>query len=76
MALVNRDPFAREELHRRSVVVFAEGGGCAWCGAYRSGLRNPQARRLFQYRIETDGGRVSEDAKLFCSKSCRDSYHS
>lgn len=28
--LISRDPFARQELHRK--IVSAEGGNCSWCG--------------------------------------------
>jgi|GEM_PF-4778152 len=48
--LVKRDPFAREEIHRRS-----EGTSqtCHWCGQSRPG------GRLFKYWVESDSGRKS-----------------
>jgi hypothetical protein len=82
MAMVSRDPFAREELHRSTVEVTRE--SCAWCGQRRC----PGAKRrtlaaqtglryfLYRYRVETDGGRRHEDRELFCSKSCRTTYYS
>jgi len=68
MTYINRDPFAREELHRKSVQVSHQ--TCAWCGNVRRGSR------LFRYRVESDGGRKSEDSKLFCSLDCRRSFYS
>jgi hypothetical protein len=81
MAYISRDPFAREELHSSTVEVTAE--SCAWCGQRRC----PGARRrtlaaqqlryfLYRYRVESDGGRVSQDSQLFCSKGCRTTYYS
>ena len=64
--LVKRDPFAREEIHRRS-----EGTSqtCHWCGQSRPG------GRLFKYWVESDSGRVSYIRGLFCSIGCMRSYH-
>lgn len=69
MAYVSRDPFARVELHRETVSTTAAVTGCAWCGFARKG------GKLYRYRVESDGGRVSEDSHLFCSKSCRTDYY-
>lgn len=66
MAYVSRDPFAREELHRR----FEPGASCAWCGG-KCGKGNG----AYRYRVETDGGRSFEDRKTFCSKDCRESFN-
>ena len=65
MALMNRDPFARTELHRN--VYARPNAECSWCGT--------KDRRLYEYRTETDGGWSHEHKGLFCSKSCHDSYH-
>lgn len=69
--LVSRDPYARAELHRRNDYSAHD---CANCG----GARRTKAGKkyLFRYRTEFDSinGRVSEDAKAFCSISCRRAY--
>lgn len=72
MALVNRDVFARQETHRETVHVRQDrpAESCAWCGGV-SGRGT-----LYRYRMETDGGRRSEDARCFCSVSCRRAYYS
>ena len=66
MTMINRDPFAREELHRDAV---ATADTCRWCGGTRRG------GKLFAYATETDGGRRYEHRGLFCGKSCHDAYH-
>lgn len=86
MALVTRDPFAREELHRTRVVVGRDGQtspmpSCQWCGGRRMTTRTrtvTPARPplwLYRFRVETDGGRTYEDKHLFCSRACRESYN-
>ncbi len=73
MALVRRDPFAREELHRQTVRVLTDHTvqeGCAWCG----GLNGHGG--LYVYRVETDGGRSLAVKGAFCSESCRQAYQS
>jgi hypothetical protein len=71
--LVKRNPFAREELHRERVYVQNSLTTCAWCGQVK---KTPSRRPyLFQYRAESDGGRTSNIRGLFCSESCRKSYH-
>jgi hypothetical protein len=69
MAIISRDPFAREEIHR-DVDRNSANRTCAWCGGTR-----PNGT-LFSYRTETDGGRTFRHKGLFCSKSCHDAYHS
>ena len=66
MTIISRDPFAREELHRETVYT---NESCSWCGQRRKSLK------LFQYRVETDGGRVSIVKGLFCSIGCKRAYH-
>ena len=66
MALIRRDPFARQELHRATVRHSSR--TCDWCGNLNA------HRSLFHYRIETDGGRSYEDDHLFCSLPCRTAY--
>lgn len=66
MAFINRDPFARQELHRETVETTET---CLWCGQTRRG------GKLFQYSTEDDGGRTHIHPGLFCSKTCHDSYH-
>lgn len=68
MALINRDPFAREELHRET--VDSMGVTCSWCGSVR------KDNKLYVYYTETDGGRRHTHNGSFCCKSCHDAYHS
>lgn len=71
MSMISRDPFARTELHRKRERV-PDSAGCAWCGHINGTDRNKL--HLFRYRVESDGGTVSVDTRLFCSKSCRQTY--
>lgn len=66
--LMQRDSFARQELHREEVK--APPGGCVWCGSAN------KRGNCYRYRTETDGGRVFYDppTRLFCSAACRRSY--
>jgi hypothetical protein len=61
-----RDPFARQDVVGRPVP--AKGKTCDWCGSEGKG------GKLYQYTIETDGGRSHETKGLFCCKSCFKSY--
>lgn len=63
MTYINRDPFARQELHREIVSNTV----CSWCGT--------KGKHMFQYRTETDGGRKYTHSGVFCSKGCHDAYH-
>lgn len=63
-----RDPFARQSIVGRPVA--AEGKTCDWCG------NEGKAGKLYQYIVESDGGRDSVAKGLFCCKSCFKSYHS
>lgn len=68
MALVMRDSFAREELHRTTVETTDT---CDWCGATR------KSGRLYEYSSVRDD-RPSRPATLrgvFCSAACFRSYH-
>ena len=61
---VNRDPYARIELHKESVI-----GECDFCGSSnRSG-------KVWRYRTETDSSRQNEIPGQFCTKACMESYH-
>ena len=71
MALANRDPFARQELHRHSV-----DGKCDWCG-------NVNGRgKVYEYEWQHDAGRKAflsaygqvRRAARFCGESCRKAY--
>lgn len=66
MALVRRDPFAREELHRETVP--AQPDGCCWCGGTNA------RGRVYVYRVETDSGRAHPIGGRFCSEGCRRSF--
>lgn len=77
MAMVSRDPFARQELHKTR----EKNGECAWCGQLDPA--HPRAfegkrplRRIYRYRVESDGGRTFEDRHTFCTKACREAYGS
>ncbi len=70
MSLINRDPFARIELHRSVIQNTTTNHTCDWCGMA------PNAHRLFQYYTESDGGRRWYHKGQFCCKSCHDDYHS
>ena len=67
MAMVRRDPFAREELHREEQA--SRPGGCDWCGG-ENGRGN-----LYRFSVETDGGRTRALAGLFCSVGCLESFN-
>jgi hypothetical protein len=66
--VIAHDGFARISITRR---VHKTADKCRWCGSNTQG-------RLFQYGIERDDrpGRPDWDDRLFCSKSCRDCFHS
>lgn len=68
--LINRDPFARAELHKRNEY----GASCAECGNQR--VTKTGRRYAFRYRTEFDSiaGRASEDSRAFCSIACRRAY--
>jgi hypothetical protein len=77
MAYISRDPFARTDLHREN--DYLVGSGCAWCGGARHNRpskTHPVGRPyLYRFYVETDTGHTYYDDKLFCSKSCRESYY-
>jgi hypothetical protein len=64
---VRRDPFARHTIMRR---IVSDRGGCDWCGSYRKGSG------LFEYSVDSDGGRSADIQGAFCSISCMEKYHS
>lgn len=78
MSMISRDPFARTELHRESVYIYTSHypnpnpTTCDFCGNVKE--TKAGKRFLYRYRVETDGGTVSVDTRLFCSKSCRQTY--
>jgi hypothetical protein len=63
-----RDPFARQTMVGRP--VDAEGKTCDFCGS------PGKNGKLYQYTVESDGGRNHEVDGLFCCKSCFKAYHS
>jgi len=65
-----RDPFARGQRTRELVYVDE---ACAWCGAKPATHKGRQY--LYRYGWDSDGGRSSQDARMFCCVGCRDSYH-
>jgi hypothetical protein len=71
--LVKRDPFAREELHKESVTNGVDSKSCSWCGGHAK--TSSGKKRLWQFRLETDGGSKYDIKGLFCSKSCFYTYH-
>lgn len=80
--LINRNPFAREELHRATIHLGSEAPSsatCSWCG----NVRHTKSGKpyLYEYGTERDGISASYTARqnhsgLFCCKGCHDSYHS
>lgn len=63
-----RDPFARQDTVGRP--VDAGGKTCDWCGNVgKNG-------KLYQYSVESDGGRKTTLKGLFCCKDCLKSYNS
>ncbi len=68
--LINRDPFARQELHRE--VIDSYGSDCSWCGQTRKG------GKLYVYYTERDGLQNNRRTHngAFCCKGCHDAYHS
>jgi hypothetical protein len=68
MTYISRDPFARLELHRHEMKSYIS-KGCTECG-------NRNARgNLFQYVVESDGGRRNAIEGEFCSIGCMRAYH-
>jgi hypothetical protein len=66
-----RNPFARGEYARKTVVTHGNLDECAWCG------QSP--KRLYRYTWVNDDRSGALDwrgAKLFCNLGCHDSYHS
>lgn len=62
-----RDPFARQTVVGRP--VDAQGKTCDWCGS------EGKNGKLYQYTVESDGGRDSQVKGLFCCKDCMKQYH-
>lgn len=74
--LVTRDPFARAELHKTR----DKNAECAECGQRDPGHRlayqgDRPLHRIYRFRIETDGGSISEDRKTFCTRQCRSQHY-
>lgn len=77
MRFLSRDPFARASVVRRE---FNAGPteGCAWCGqraarAYKRVIR----AKLYEYgTFADDQPNPTWDGRRFCSKTCRDTFHS
>jgi len=63
---VKRNPFAREELVRRSYSVHNR-KECAWCGQKK--------RTMFTYEVETDGGMRGGESKQVCNLSCYNAFY-
>lgn len=71
MALVKRDPFARQELHREN--EYDETQTCMFCGQQRKSKSGKAY--LYRFYVETDSGHTYYDKAKFCSLSCRTSYY-
>lgn len=68
--LISRDPFARTELHRKSVSAMPGRMLCDWCG-------NRNARgNLFRYSVQHDAGAEHMIPGYFCSVGCMRSFNS
>ena len=71
MRNIYRDSFARQTTVRENVYLVS--GTCDWCGNVKT---TPKGRKyLYRYGSDSDGGRLSMDRHLFCSKGCHDIYH-
>jgi hypothetical protein len=80
MRQLSRDPFARITYYQRSVFTSFDyplsiQPDCAFCGGH--GRSTKRGYFLYQYGTYTDGiyNTVYWEPKLFCCKSCHDSYH-
>ena len=62
-----RDPFARQTITGKPVE--SNGKTCDFCGS------KGKNGKLYQYTVESDGGRDNTVKGLFCCKSCMKSYH-
>lgn len=72
MTMISRDPFARTELHRRTIL--RKTPGCDNCGQKR--MRNGrEIDGLFIYITEHGSGRKQEHKGAFCSLSCHNTFH-
>ena len=63
---VNRDCFARIELHKFPA---AKGSTCTWCGSI--GRKAP----VCVYETQSDGGSKAREFRPFCNLSCRASFY-
>jgi len=68
---IRRDSFARVELIRE-LEYLSSPHTCAWCGAVRH--TGTGRAYLYRYAVQTDGGRVHADQRLFCGLGCRTCY--
>jgi hypothetical protein len=66
MALVKRDSFARQETHRER--VYGNDKKCRNCD-FRNVTKGGR-KFVYQYRVETDGGRKHDITGLYCSAQC------
>lgn len=84
MRLVVRNSFARESIRSERVRVpvragqmIALGSTCTECGSQRFYMRNGSTSGAWLYRFYVDRDYRSGpivDGKLFCSRSCAESY--
>lgn len=70
---IYHDPFGRYSLMRETV---SSADDCYWCGSPRT-RAGKLLYKLFRYGIQYDDspGRTHWDVKLFCCKSCRNTYY-
>ena len=61
---VNRNPFAREEIHKEPIL-----GRCDFCG------NQNKYKKVWKYHAESDAGRTNEIKGIFCSLGCLNNYH-
>ena len=71
---VSRNPFTREELHKRPVLVKKE-DGCSWCGKLAYTRHARPRPLLYEFSFETDGGTTRKVKWLFCRVACYKAYH-
>lgn len=74
-ALISRDPFAREELHRERAYNPAK-NGCDWCGTTRQTPATGRAYLLKFWIERDDNARKLYVEGEFCCVDCMRAYHS
>lgn len=75
---INRNPFARESLHREIHLIYNathQSKSCDWCGTQGKQVKGGLYTRLFKYSLVPDAGRINYITGSFCSVGCMRDYH-